>query len=598
MARRSRPSDDSTSAGDADAPTWKAIDAGNGGAPLALYVTGPRGGARHVLPEGLVTLGRGGESTIVIDDPRVSRSHAGLHVDQVMRLTDLGSANGTVLAGRRLATGEALPIAVGETFFIGDSALVVRFTSPRPPGPHVVSSWDEVRERFRRPSKAGAEGMMLVMRAQDLRPARRATWEAVVGEILDSSREWLMWLGDDCFLLGLDAATEADRPRLEREILRHFFSWSTVARVEARLCDAAQLAALAEEPSRFFGGDSSLTLSRGRILLRDPAMLALRQAVARVANAPVNVLVLGETGVGKDVVASMVHEGSNRAARPFVGVNCASLPEALLESELFGHERGAFTGAVTAKPGLLETADGGTVFLDEIGDLPSALQAKLLRAIESRTISRLGAVRSHTVDLRFVAATNRDLQAEVASGRFRRDLFYRLNTVTLTVPPLRDRRSEIEPLARLFLESASARFAIPELALSAASVSALLRHAWPGNVRELRNAIERAVLLCRGSVIEPADLGLPPGADSPSAPAVADLTVPPVLSPGLETTGGGDAAVAARVRIERALLDSAGNQSRAAKLLGMPRRTLVRQIARLKLPRPRKPPRGDSDGGG
>ncbi|HEX2660613.1 MAG TPA: sigma-54 dependent transcriptional regulator [Polyangia bacterium] len=327
---------------------------------------------------------------------------------------------------------------------------------------------------------------------------------------------------------------------------------------------------------RTVGGDFSPSLPRREIVSRDPAMLALRSVVERVADADVNVLLLGETGVGKDVMASMVHASSGRCDRPFVGINCASLPEMLLESELFGHERGAFTGAVTSKPGLLETADGGTVFLDEVGDLPLVLQAKLLRVIESREVMRVGALRARRIDVRYVSATNRELARAVAEGRFRQDLYYRLNCVTLTVPPLRERPSDIAPLAEYFLRSACERFGYADRAFSAAAQAALGAHGWPGNVRELRNVVERAVLLAPGVSIEPEHLGLVaavvPAADH--RPRVDE----PV-----------SAARPERDRIADALVACAGNQSRAADLLGISRRTLVRRIASLRLPRPRRP---------
>ena len=262
--------------------------------------------------------------------------------------------------------------------------------------------------------------------------------------------------------------------------------------------------------------------------------------------------------------------------KPLVSLNCASLPEALLESELFGYERGAFTGAVGAKPGLLETAEGGTVFLDEIGDLPAPLQAKLLRVIEAHEVTRLGATRARQLDVRFIAATNRDLPHEIAAGRFRQDLDYRLAAMMVTVPPLRDRPSEIEPLARLFADSASRRFGLPAMELSEAAIAVLKNHSWPGNVRELRNAIERAVLLCGGAVVEPAHLS---PLQTPPEPPRAAAT--PAALPTSE-----------RARIERALAENGWNQSRAAQALGIPRRTLVRKIARLGFPRPRdaRPP--------
>ena len=314
-----------------------------------------------------------------------------------------------------------------------------------------------------------------------------------------------------------------------------------------------------------------------------PSMLQLKGTLVRAASASINVLILGETGVGKDIAASMIHELSPRASGPFVRLNCAAIPEALLESELFGHESRAFTGAGVAKPGLLESADGGTVFLDEIGDLPLSIQAKLLRAIDTREILRLGALRPRPIDVRFVAATNRDLVADVAAGHFRQDLLYRLNTLTVTVPPLRKRRCEIIPLAQLLLKDACARFQLPEPGFCPESVAVLENFSWPGNVRELRNVIERAVVLVTGAQIEPEHLGvsLLPGEDlageSPSKESLVDqrLAAPPKFDPSWKS------------QIEGALKASGGNQSKAAMALGMPRRTFVRRLARLGLPRPR-----------
>lgn len=245
--------------------------------------------------------------------------------------------------------------------------------------------------------------------------------------------------------------------------------------------------------------------TRTAIVVGDPTLRGLPPTVARLAQSAISVIMLGETGTGKEVLARSLHEASGRAG-PFVGINSAALSEPLLESELFGHERGSFTGAAHAKPGLLEMARNGTVFLDEIGDLPLVLQAKLLRAIETREVYRVGGLTPVALDVRFLAATHRDLGADVATGRFRSDLYYRLNGVTLHLLPLRNRRDAIPALARQFLEQAGAVDGRPPPHLSLEAISKLTRHDWPGNVRQLRNVIERAALLSSGEEIGARDI--------------------------------------------------------------------------------------------
>src|SRR4029079_18655190 len=312
--------------------------------------------------------------------------------------------------------------------------------------------------------------------------------------------------------------------------------------------------------------------------MRQLYQLAERAASGRTAAGLINVLILGETGVGKEVLASWIHRHSPRASGPFVCINCAALSENLLESELFGHEKGAFTGAVQAKPGLLEAAARGSLFLDEGGELPLSTQAKLLRVIETREVARLGSVRPHRIDVRFIAATNRDLEAEVARGAFRADLYYRLNGITLTIPPLRSRLEEIRPLAETFLRQICRDLGREPPLLPQASVAHLESYGWPGNIRELKNVIERAVLLCEGPILEPQHMPLErPLSESQKLPASG--------------TPGGAAAAAGnseRDRIMEALAACAGNQSRAAKMMGMPRRTFVSRLDEYKIPRPKK----------
>ena len=227
---------------------------------------------------------------------------------------------------------------------------------------------------------------------------------------------------------------------------------------------------------------------------RDPAMAAILAQATLAARSPISVLILGETGVGKEVMARAIHRLSPRAGGPFLALNCAALPESLLESELFGHEKGAFTGALGARAGLFEAAEGGTVFIDEVGDMPASVQVKLLRVLEERRVLRVGARASRPVDVRFVSATNRDLEAEIARGTFRQDLYFRLNGLALTLPPLRRRVSEIAPLATEFAAQASRQLDRPAPAISPEALALLLRHPWPGNIRELRNTVELSLI--------------------------------------------------------------------------------------------------------
>jgi two-component system response regulator AtoC len=299
------------------------------------------------------------------------------------------------------------------------------------------------------------------------------------------------------------------------------------------------------------------------------------------------VLVLGETGVGKEVVARELHRRSPRAEGPFLPLNCAALSEQLLEAELFGHERGAFTGATRSRPGLIETAQGGTLFLDEIGELPPAVQVKLLRVLEERKVLRVGARAARDVDVRFIAATHRDLEREISEHRFREDLFYRLNGASFSVPPLRQRRAEIAAFARLFVARACVEQGRSQrIELAPTALAALEHYTWPGNVRELRNAIERAVALCQSDRLELEHL--PPKIARGDAAATASAEP---LGQSLADT---------RARLERELEDlerrrlikvleeSGGNQAMAAQRLGVSRRTLVYRLSALGLTRPRK----------
>jgi DNA-binding NtrC family response regulator len=286
-----------------------------------------------------------------------------------------------------------------------------------------------------------------------------------------------------------------------------------------------------------------------------PAMREVFRMIQRAGPSEKAILIQGESGTGKELVARALHRHSPRADKPLVVINCAALPEALLESELFGHEKGAFTGAVAAKPGLFEVADGGTLFIDEIGELPGALQAKLLRVLEDGSLRRIGSLKEHHVDVRLLAATNRNLADEVRGGRFREDLYYRINVLSLELPPLRQREGDIQRLLDHFLG--------PHWTMDPEAERALAAYAWPGNVRQLINAIERAKIMAEGGVIHVADL--PP--DVRQVRAAGDR-------PATQPTD--DLASIERGKVIEVLRRVAGNKTRAAKALGVDRRKIYR----------------------
>jgi two-component system, NtrC family, response regulator AtoC len=298
----------------------------------------------------------------------------------------------------------------------------------------------------------------------------------------------------------------------------------------------------------------------GGLLTQSARMHEVLRIIDRVAPTDSAVLVLGESGTGKELVARAIHEHSTRAERAFVPIHCGALPREVFESELFGHEKGAFTGAVGTKPGLVELADGGTLFLDEIGEMEPDSQVKLLRALETGTFFRIGATRPRRVDVRLVAATNRDLAEAMKSGEFRQDLYYRINTITVSLPPLRERRDDVTLLAKHFVET-NAKYGLKRLA--AATLAALEAYAWPGNVRELLHAVERAVILSKGDEIFPADLP-PEVLGSNAAPA---------------PSAGGSLETMERQHIVAVLRQVSGHRGKAAALLAIDPKTLYRKIS-------------------
>jgi transcriptional regulator with PAS, ATPase and Fis domain len=308
-------------------------------------------------------------------------------------------------------------------------------------------------------------------------------------------------------------------------------------------------------------------------------MREVYRRIEKVAGTDVSVLLSGETGTGKELVAQEIHRRSPRASRPFVAVNCGAIPEALLESELFGHVKGAFTGAVATRPGRFQAAEGGTLFLDEVGDMPLQLQVKLLRALQERTITKVGDTRSEPVDIRVVAATNRVLEEEIKHSRFREDLYYRLNVVSIRLPPLRERGDDVLVLARWFLQRYSREYGSRARGFAPRAAVALRKYGWPGNIRELENRVKKAVVLADGPMITAEDLDL----------------LPESLEPVLPLTQAKEEFQ--KRYINEVLERNGGNRTQTAKDLGVDPRTVFRHLERLEAERrgQRPPPDQEED---
>jgi DNA-binding NtrC family response regulator len=310
------------------------------------------------------------------------------------------------------------------------------------------------------------------------------------------------------------------------------------------------------------------------IIARSDKMQAVLSLVERVAPTNATVLIGGESGVGKDLVARAIHEHSNRASGPFVKINSTAIPENLLESELFGYEKGAFSGAASAKPGKFETADKGTLFLDEIGDVPPPIQVKLLRVLQDREFERLGATKTLKVDVRLIAATNRDLRDALEDGTFREDLYYRLNVVAIDIPPLRDRKEDIPPLTDFFLDKFAHESGKPVRGITPQAMESLMSFHWPGNVRELQNIIERGVTLSSGEMLDAADIRL----DRPLGRSAAEAAH--ALPQGFTLEQWEDEM------IREALRNANGNKSQAARSLGLSRNALRYRLSKIGVPDP------------
>ncbi len=539
-------------------------------------------GSRVVdLPDGVdVTFGRSRGATINLDHEKVSRMHAKVRrTGDVIEIVDLGSRNGTRVNGDKLEGPREL--AHGDEVSVGPILAIVGVSSAlRRPAAVADTAAGEAR------LAAEVDRAVRYHRSVTVAMIRVAN-DAVIDSIAATLRPMDVIAEDagDDYLVILPELGRAEGAAAIQRALDFARATNVPATASSALCpdDGTTVDTLM---SQLRSGLRTGKLPRAETIVphapvvSDPAMQRVYNLVTRIADTAMTVLLLGETGVGKELVCEAIHRKSSRRERPLIKLNCAALPETLLESELFGHERGAFTGADRRKIGFFEAADGGTLFLDEIGDMPLALQAKLLRVLERKVITRVGGTTEVATDARLIAATHRDLDGDVRSGRFRQDLLFRIGGFTIVVPPLRDRPTEILPLAEHFARTAAAEQGRRAPQFTDDARAALSAYAWPGNVRELRNAIERALVLSSETIT---------AADLPDRLHEAAYQVRPVAR---SSDVRGHLAEVERAAIVAALEADHNNQTRAARRLGLSRRALIYKMEKYGLKPP--PSRVDS----
>ncbi|MFZ5439541.1 MAG: sigma 54-interacting transcriptional regulator [Myxococcota bacterium] len=549
------------------------IQVGGAAGPLRLLVV--RQGVATTMPltgDGAVVLGRGVEASVVIDDASVSRRHAELKLAP-LSVRDLGSANGTTLNGARLEPDTWAPLRPGDAIGLGSVVVLVqaRGALQRRAAQRLWSHGyflARVEEECERLAVIGA-GRCAVLRVRVHHAAQLSAAQELLAGALAGDGVLAAGAPDevDALVLG----TSEDDARAWRDELAAALD---AARIEATVGLAVSGPALRTPELLWDAAQPAGARREEAGLLVTPGLAGVRALVEKVAPSTLPVLILGPTGAGKELVAEALHRESPRAGRPLVKLNCAGLTESLVESELFGYVRGAFTGALKDREGLFQAADGGTLFLDEVAELPLSTQARLLRALEQREVTPVGAVEPRKVDVRFIAATHRDLAACVREGSFREDLYFRLDGVTIAVPALKDRPADLELLTAAFLSRAAAAQRLAAAPVLSPEARALLRrYHWPGNVRELKHVLERAVLLSSGGVITPEQLPL----ERLGAGLVSSRAVPLDEGP-----------LDARERIVRALDAAGGNQTIAAGALGVSRQTLMKWMDQHGIARPRK----------
>lgn len=564
-----------------------------------LYIV--QEGSSAVVPipdQGDLLIGRLDTADVRLDDPSVSGRHAKLvAVESQVVLVHLGGDAPTFVNGEPITYERAL--VSGDVIGIGSATLVFHRDEQRPP--RVLVDLEEVRGRLAAEAERSVRyGRLLAVVVVDLgvSDGERGKLAEAVGRELRVT-DIAAWDGAAELLIVLPETAEAATTPVNR-LLRALRVLSPIARAGLAVCpddasdvnslvNGARSAAASAGPGevvRVADAVQTWNFADRSVTVADPIMKRLLALVQRLARSDLPVLITGESGVGKEIVASALHAWSQRKDKRFVSINCAAIPEALFESELFGHERGSFTGAHSAKAGLIEVADGGTLFLDEVGECPPGEQTKLLRVLETKRLMRIGAVADHPVDVRVVAATNRSLDADVAAGRFRRDLYFRLSAAAVIVPPLRDRTLDLPVLARAFLREACARIGRSAPPIAPATMYRLARYPWPGNLRELKNTMEYVAATADGPSVEPVHLPERVAGSAPSwmtaggGPGEAFPANQPAAVPrsGRFRNIYEEIRELERTRMLEALHVSEGARRRAAELIGMPLRTFVTKL--------------------
>ena len=516
----------------------------------------------HDLPaHGSLLAGRGTEVDIELKDPGASAHHARVYSDGgQVAIEDLGSRNGTQIRGQRISAGERVPLAIGEAALAAGAVLLVQRKSPRlhqrrslPHGYFELRLGEECQ-------LAGDDGgaAFSIVRMDVNGELDGDGFANAAGDLLRPS-DILGTYAPGAYEILLRRTAPGEGPRLLEPLLQKLRELGAAPRASFAHfpADGRTAHALIEKACAGVRPPVVSAAPPGEIVL-DARMREVYRLAEKAAGRDINVLILGETGVGKEILAETIHRASRRAAQPFLCLNCGALSESLRESELFGYERGAFTDAKAAKPGLLEMAGGGTVFLDEIGEMAPTMQAMLLRAIETKQVMRIGGIQPKSIDVRFISATHRDLVREIREKRFRSDLYYRLNGIALEIPPLRERRSEIRVMADAFLTQLAGLPAGSRPPRVTDESAALLEsYVWDGNIRELRNVMERALLLSDGGDVEPEHLPLETirGPAEPE-PVVLD-DIPDEMSSDSPWT---PEECAERARVLNALRTEGGNQ--------------------------------------